>query len=490
MRGLPRAAVARWAAVLWRRPELAVVWCRISQDYSDKVANASHRFFEDLPAGSDGQHSRPDEFDVSQDGQAGLRVTTTEIPDPGPLVDQMPSAAASGWLHYGEGMIGYGEAVCYVPGSIAEADDWWRGVVAAAVIEHQPDRLPPGSGLIAFGSFVFDPENTAASSVLTIPEVVIGRRDGRAWRTTIRRAGVRPAPGVDHHPAGHGHPEAVDLVAPSPGPIRYADGQLSGPDWERVVASAVRTIECGDVHKVVLAREMVAAADRPIDPRRLINRLAADYPRCWTFHVNGMIGATPEMLIRRENGLATSRVLAGTIRRAPAASQDLALGAALSQSSKDLAEHQFAVTSVAEALTGYSSGMNVPDMPSVLELPNVLHLATDVTAVADECASSLTLAAALHPSAAVCGTPTAAARDLITTLERLDRGRYAGPVGWIDADGDGEWGIALRCGQIDTCDPAQIRLYAGCGVVADSDPEAELAESNAKLVVMRDALEA
>ena len=143
---------------------------------------------------------------------------------------------------------------------------------------------------------------------------------------------------------------------------------------------------------------------------------------------------------------------------------------------------------MADALAPYCSGMNVPDAPYVLELPNVLHLATDVTAVAGPERTSLGLAAALHPSAAVCGTPTETARATIAELEHLDRERYAGPVGWIDAQGDGEWGIALRCGIVDETDPRQIRLFAGCGVVAGSDPQAELTESNAKLVPMRDAL--
>ena len=137
--------------------------------------------------------------------------------------------------------------------------------------------------------------------------------------------------------------------------------------------------------------------------------------------------------------------------------------------------------------------MNVPEQPFVLHLPNVMHLASDVTGVLDRSTSaaapsSLSLAAALHPSAAVCGTPTTAARDLIREIEGMDRGRYAGPVGWTGADGDGEWGIALRSARLDDADPRRIRLYAGCGVVAASDPSAELAESEAKLVPMRWAL--
>jgi menaquinone-specific isochorismate synthase len=136
--------------------------------------------------------------------------------------------------------------------------------------------------------------------------------------------------------------------------------------------------------------------------------------------------------------------------------------------------------------------MNVPEAPFVLHLPNVMHLATDVAGVLDRSRdvppSVLELGAALHPTAAVCGTPTADAARMIAELEGMDRDRYAGPVGWVDAAGDGELGIALRCARLNDADPARLRLFAGCGIVAGSDPEAELAESDAKLVPMRDAV--
>jgi menaquinone-specific isochorismate synthase len=181
----------------------------------------------------------------------------------------------------------------------------------------------------------------------------------------------------------------------------------------------------------------------------------------------------------------TSRVLAGTIRRRGGTDTD-DLARALASSDKDLAEHDFAVNSVASALAPYCSGMFVAETPFVLRLPNVMHLASDITGVVRGQTSVIELAAAIHPSAAVCGTPTAAARQLIRDIECLDRGRYAGPVGWAGADGDGELGIALRCGQM--TGPRALTLFAGCGIVADSDPAAELAETEAKLLPMRQAL--
>jgi menaquinone-specific isochorismate synthase len=247
----------------------------------------------------------------------------------------------------------------------------------------------------------------------------------------------------------------------------------------------VGRIATGRLEKVVLARDVVAETQHPVDVRWPLSQLTAQYPGCWTFHVDGLLGATPEMLIRLERGLATSRVLAGTIRRTGDDEHDLALAASLARSSKDLEEHEFAVRSVAEALADHGT-LNVPETPFVLHLPNVMHLATDVTGVVHDGRTALELVSDLHPSAAVCGTPTDLARTAIDDLERMDRGRYAGPVGWIDANGDGEWAIALRCAQVE--DDHRLRLFAGCGIVAGSNPEDELAEAEAKLTPMRMAL--
>ncbi len=392
------------------------------------------------------------------------------------------------WLRRGDGMVGLGCFARVEVADPAEADAWWKGFVGG--LQHRSEVTGvAGSGPVAFGSFSFDPGNTAGTSRLVVPRVVLGRRDGSSWLTVLSET---PDPSLVELVETSGAPLVELVETPSP-PVAPRDVQVIADTadedrWRRRVAEAVRRIESNGLEKVVLARAVTATASEPIDVRHLVGTLSQGYPSCWTFSVDGLVGASPEMLVRRERGLATSRVLAGTIRRSGSEETDLKLASSLARSSKNLAEHELAVASVAEALAPLCSGMNVPESPYVLELPNVLHLATDVTAVAHKKASSLKLAAALHPSAAVCGTPTAVARAAIAELEGLDRGRYSGPVGWIDTNGDGEWAIALRCGMVDAADPRRINLFAGCGIVEGSDPDEELAETKAKLVPMLAAL--
>ena len=409
---------------------------------------------------------------------APLVVRTVLVDDVGPLLDLLPPTAdVTTWVRRGEGLVGWGTAaVCRTrgPGRFAQARAWWSDLVGSAVV--RDEAVLPGSGLVCFGSFAFADE--PGDSVLVVPEVVVGRRGGVTWVTTT---------GVGSIPA---HPDLSPSEPPTAPPdVTFADGALSGTEWETVVAEAVRRINDGALEKVVLARDLYATAREQVDVRWPLGRLATSYPMCWTFHVDGLFGATPEMLVRRERGLVTSRVLAGTIRRTGDDARDLALAATLARSSKDLEEHEYAVRSVADALAPHCSSMNVPEAPFVLHLPNVMHLATDVAGVvhdtADPTATSLDLAASLHPSAAVGGTPTDRATDLITEIEGMDRGRYAGPVGWMDVSGDGEWGLALRSAEVEG---ARVRLFAGCGIVADSDPAAELAEGQAKFVPVRDSL--
>jgi menaquinone-specific isochorismate synthase len=405
---------------------------------------------------------------------SSLTVRTTELPVDDRLLDLVPADDAVTWLRRDEGLVGWGVAARIRTRGLtrfSDADKWWTETCARAEVRDEVNE--PGTGLVCFGTFGF--ADDPGDSVLVIPRVVIGRRAGRTWVTLVD--------GATYDPAGDGHP--TPPVAPED--VAFADGALDGERWMAVVADAVRRINDGALEKVVLARDLIASAVAPIDIRWPLARLAESYPMCWTFHVDGMFGATPEMLVRRERGLVTSRVLAGTIRRTGDDDRDLALAATLARSSKDLEEHEYAVRSVADALEPHCSSMNVPEAPFVLHLPNVMHLATDVAGVVHDSTtvSSLQLAASLHPSAAVGGTPTTEAVRLIAEIEGMDRGRYAGPVGWMDTTGDGEWAIALRSAEIsgDT-----VRLFAGCGIVADSDPEAELAEAQAKFVPVRDSL--
>jgi menaquinone-specific isochorismate synthase len=411
-------------------------------------------------------------------GPAPLVARTVAIENPGPLLGLLPRDVGLSWLRRGEGLVAWGEALRISTSGhsrFLDAERAWQQLVARAAVRDEVGL--PGTGPVAFGSFAFS-ARSPAGGVLVVPEVVVGRRGRSWWLTTI---GLGPVVPGGRAPTPTSRPS-------SPGDVTFADGALSAPQWERVVAEAIGRITAGEVEKVVLARDLEARTTRDVDPRWLLTRLAERYPGCWTFAVDGLVGATPEMLVRREKGLVTSRVLAGTIRRTGDDLRDLALAGSLARSSKDLEEHEYAVRSVAEALEPHCSSMNVPESPFVLHLPNVMHLATDVAGVLADDVTSLTLAAALHPSAAVCGTPTAGAGRLIAEVEGMDRDRYAGPVGWMDASGDGEWGIALRCARIDPADPRRLRLFAGCGIVAGSDPAAELAESAAKLVPMRDAL--
>jgi menaquinone-specific isochorismate synthase len=408
-----------------------------------------------------------------------LVARTREIADPGPLVGLLPTDHPMTWLRNGEGIVCWGTALTHQtsgPTRFTDASAWWQEVCDEAQVD---DELQlPGTGLICMGSFAF--ADAPGASTVVVPRVVVGRRGDHTWLTLI-------GPETETSPELMQRPELMQYdEPPAPASVAFADGSRSAADWEGAVWEAVIRINAGELEKVVMARDLIATATNDIDVRWPIRRLAEAYDMCWTFHVDGMVGATPELLVRRERGLVTSRVLAGTIRRTGDDVRDVALAGQLARSSKDLEEHEYAVRSVAEALQPHCTSMNVPEVPFVLHLPNVMHLATDVTGVVDPSgANLLELAAALHPSAAVGGTPTKTAVDLIDQIEGMDRGRYAGPVGWFDVNGDGEFGIALRSAHVSG---NKARLFAGCGIVANSDPEAELAESQAKLVPVRDAL--
>jgi len=410
---------------------------------------------------------------------AARTATTVRADDAGALIDLLPAEGALSWVRRGEGLVGWGEAARLEvsgPRALAEAAAWWADYTAGLDVDDALDV--PGSGPVLFASIAFDP--TAGTSVFVVPEVAVGLRDGIGWVTTVGDADprvVRPAePGTDAGPAPR---------------LRYADGALDPATWCSAVATAVARIGAGDLAKVVLARDMLVSSDVPLDPRRLLRRLAARFPDCWTFSVDGLLGATPELLLRRTGRELSARVLAGTAARG-AGADDARLAAALMGSAKDRAEHALAVDSVVRALEPFCTSLDAPEEPELLTLANVRHLATDVTGVQRDDgvrgrAGLLDLIGAVHPTAAVCGTPTPDAAAVIAELEGMDRGRYAGPVGWLDARGNGEFGLALRCAEL-TGDSG-ARLFAGCGIVAGSDPTAELAETQAKFAAFQAALE-
>lgn len=421
---------------------------------------------------------------VARTGALVSRTTPLPVPVAQSLLALLPDRPAAdliSWVRRGEGLVGWGRAAehtAFGRSRFAELEQWWVDQRAGAVVRDEVRR--PGTGPVAFGSVAYAAGSPAGATLL-VPSVLIGRRGDDAWVTVTTVGNTVP----------YAEGEALSTPVPParrPADVTFADGAQSCAQWAGSVAQAVDLITAGQIDKVVLARDLHVTASEAIDARWVLQRLSEGYENTWVFAVDGLIGASPEMLVRVEKGLVTSRVLAGTIRRSGDDEHDLALAGSLARSSKDLEEHEYAVRSVADALRPHCSSMNVPESPFVLHLPNVMHLATDVTGVLSDSTTSLALAESLHPSAAVCGTPTAAADEVITSLELMDRARYAGPVGWIDATGDGEWAIALRCGSVDPFEPSRMRLFAGCGIVAGSDPDAEVAESDAKLVPMRDAL--
>jgi menaquinone-specific isochorismate synthase len=397
-----------------------------------------------------------------------------------PLLTLLPAEGALAWVRRGEGLVGWGEAdrlEVTGPTALADAAAWWADRCARVEV-HDPLGVP-GSGPVVFASIAFDPE--ASTSVFVVPEVVVGRRDGQTWVTVTGEADEDRAV-VETSP---------QEAATSIGRLAYADGALDPVTWCGAVSAAVRRIEAGELAKVVLARDLLVTADRPLDPRRLLLRLAERFPDTWTFAVEGLLGATPELLLRRTGRQLDARVLAGTAPRGAGADDDR-LAAGLEASVKDHAEHAYAVDSLAEALRPYVEELVVPEHPDVLTLPNVRHLSSDVHGRQrdGDATGLLELVGAVHPTAAVCGSPTPTAARVIAELEGMDRGRYAGPVGWLDARGDGEFGLALRCAQLTGADDGrQARLFAGCGIVAGSDPIAELAETQAKLAAFQAALE-
>ena len=408
--------------------------------------------------------------DTTRDPTADLTLvcTTEALPAPPDPLALLPDAGGVAWIRRGEGFVGWGEAARIPAGTgprrFEQAAAALARLFATAEISNQVGGW--GTGPLAFGSFTFDPDSPGSG--LTVPETLVGWSGSRAWVTRC-------------HGPDSGAPEPPPPAQPTP-PRPGLDNQA----FTQAVRAAREAIRAGGLDKVVLSLQSGVSGPRPFSVPEVVRRLAAAYPECYAFALGSFVGASPELLVRREGSGIRSVPLAGTTRRGVTPAEDEALGTALLASRKDRWEHDLAVVTVVESLRPLCTRLRIDPEPWVLRLANVQHLATQVTGELAGTPTALEIAGAVHPTAAVCGTPTRKALAVIRDLEGAHRGRYAGPVGWVGAGGDGEWAIALRCGELDG---AHARLYAGAGIVAESDPDAELEEALLKLRPVLSALD-
>jgi menaquinone-specific isochorismate synthase len=388
---------------------------------------------------------------------------------------ELLTGSSTAFLTQGEGLIGFGEELrleASGPNRIDDLNQAWQNLVKETDIE---DELAiPGSGLIAFGTIAFS-DHSAATSVLVIPKAILGQRSGQLWITLVNTS----------------LEEALTLITQTKESesehLRFEAGQISTDQFKTNIANALAKIEEHSVEKVVLARDILSNVSEGFENSSALKYLATNFESCFTYSVDGLFGASPELLVKVSHSQVSARVLAGTAGRGTDPGVDEAIGQALTSSQKNLDEHKYAIDSLVSALAELAENIDADETPFSLALPNLWHLASDVHAVLKAESSSLQVVKALHPSAAVAGTPRDKALELIQEIEQLDRGRYAGPVGWIGADGDGAWAIALRGAQLDKTKNL-IRAFAGCGIVAGSTPDAELAETNLKFKPILDAL--
>lgn len=464
-------------------------------------------------------------------GSLDATTLVVDLPGGSSLTDLLPALEPSAvWLLRGEGLIGLGAAAhTRARGAerFAELAQWHAQHLAPLA---ETSTLPaslvgiPGAGPVALTSITYS-SASAADSHLILPELILGSAEGKAWITAVLRVPAwdedfeetdEPVAQTDDGAAQVLSPRRLDALLAKHGlqlnagrlsligPGQPAAGKRDGRTAEdssrpatsliqgshseqhylRAVRAGVDAIENRRLEKLVLARDVVVAADAPLPTGPLLASLAADYADCWTYMAGDVLGATPEMLVKIRGQDLSARVLAGTVDGRAGLQRARTL---LLEDPKQRDEHRLAAQSLLDQLAPVAHQLHAQDPPAVLELPNVFHLSTDVTGRLTAETPALLVAERAHPTAAICGTPTATAAELISTLEGLDRGAFSGPVGWIDAQGNADFGIALRGGIIQE-QGTQVRLYAGCGIVAGSVPEEELAETWAKMRPMLGAL--
>lgn len=393
---------------------------------------------------------------------AAERVLVRELGEDAHVVACLEGASVV-WLQGGLGMTGWG---VYDRLEITGEDHFGQARQWAGKLSQRLD-CRQGSPVV-FASFAFDQRRD--SSVVVVPQVVL-RRDAQGTSLiTIGAAGL---------------PEPTSQARPQARVVLHHPGGLSDQQWMSRVKLALGRIEAGQVSKVVLAREVLVRTEAAIQVAPLVQQLAQRNPQCATFLLDGWVGASPEMLVRLAQGRVSSRVLAGTAPLHPGGLQ--AAKQQLLASDKDRREHDFSVHDVLASLQPLCEQAPVAGPAHLLELPTVVHWASDVQGRVKPGVDALQVVQALHPTAAICGTPRQQALELIGEIESLRRQRYTGPVGWFNAAGEGEFAIALRCAQL-TEGGTGLRVFAGAGIVAGSDPATELAETQAKMLPLLDAL--
>ncbi len=391
------------------------------------------------------------------------------------------------WEHRSEGVALAG-AGCALELTARDGDEvrrlsrCWKDVVSSAVTV--PDAAYPLAGPFLFGGLPFDPEARPTGlwrgfegARFVLPERAVVRSGDGTWLTLNRVA----------WPEGHGD-AGSEADAPQDGSAASSRPGDSS-DWKCAVAEVVREIQRGTAEKVVLARAVSLTSPDGFDVVSALRDLRESYPGCFVFAVTRcgatFLGATPERLVALSGRRVLASCLAGTASRGRTEAEDAALADALLRSRKDAWEHEVVVRSLLEALDRCCERVEAPERPAILKLTNVQHLYTPLCALARPNQTALDLALELHPTPAVGGAPREEALRLIRRYERLDRGWYSGPVGWMGADGDGELAVAIRSALVRGREAA---LFAGCGIVAESDPDSEHEESRSKLRPMLEAL--
>ena len=409
-----------------------------------------------------------------------LFVRTQRIEEDVDLLGHLPADVSGAWLRHGQGVVARGTAWSVRsagPHRFAGAGAAFRQLADRARVDDEV-RVRT-SGLIALGSFSYA-DASQRPSTLMVPRALLGVHDGEAFLTVV---------GVDEEPVLPASWQELFPSTPVPAecaePLEITAGHT--PDeYQALVQEAIAGIRAGRAEKVVLSERTTVRTPAPLPPAVMLARLARAYPSTWVYHLEDVVGASPEMLAQTEDGRVYSRVLAGSRPVADDGELDEVDRRAFRTDAKERSEHAFAVDSVIERLEGVAEELEVSTEPFVLRLPGLEHLASDVSARLREGTTSLDVASRLHPSAAVSGTPREDADEIIADLEPHDRGGYASPVGWMDGSGDGQWAIALRMAHV--VDERTVVLQAGGGLVAASDPVSEHAEALAKCRPMLRAL--